>query len=86
MPFAPTYENEEILEAELFARKLKERELIKSGVDVMKVKDESRNEDIRMNPILSKYYESRQESEKMIDPEKIKESFDKFEVNFNLTN
>jgi len=80
MPFVPTTENSEILEAELYARTLKENELVKSGMDVNKIKEEAANVEISMNPILSKYYENRRESENKIDPEKIKDSFDSFEV------
>ena len=60
--------------------RLKENELVKSGVDVEKIKEEAANIEITMNPILSKYYEARKEGESKIDPEKIKESFEKFEV------
>ena len=80
MPFTPTTENQEIFEAELFAKKLKENELVKMGKDVNKIKENIKNTDIKLYPILSKYYESRKESETKIDPSKIKESFEKFEV------
>ena len=80
VPFAATKENTEILEAEVYARRLKENELVKSGVDVEKIKEEAANIEIQMNPILSKYYEARRQGEAKIDPEKIKESFERFEV------
>jgi len=86
MPFVPTTENSEILEAELYARTLKENELVKSGMDVNKIKEEAANVEISMNPILSKYYENRRESENKIDPEKIKDSFDSFEVRWCFEN
>lgn len=80
VPFAPTKANSEILEAELYARTLKENELVKSGIDVPKVKEEAMSVDVSMNPILSKYYESRREAEGKQDPEKIKGSFEAVEV------
>lgn len=73
------------MEAQLFARRLKENELIKSGIDVKKLKEQTKNEEINLNPILSKYYESRAESESKLDSEKLKESFTKFEVESLIT-
>lgn len=80
VPFAPSADNSELIEAELYARKLKETELLKSGIDVEKVKEEAKEEDIRMNPLLSKFYETKKENENKVDPVKIKDSFTKYQV------
>lgn len=84
LPFAPLADDSEIIEAELYARKLKENELLKSGIDVEKMKEEAKDEDIRMNPILSKFYEAKKENENKVDPDKIKDSFSKYKVLIKL--
>lgn len=84
LPFAPNENTSEILEAGLYANKLKENELLQAGIDVDKMKEEDKNQQIQLNPILSKFYESKEKSEKDFHADKLKESFFKFEVRMKL--
>lgn len=72
LPFMPTKKEFTLLEATVFANKLKEDELIRSGVDVAKVKDLNQQKSISSNPLLSKLNEDRENEQKMDMSEKKK--------------
>lgn len=75
----PSSKEQKILEASIYARKLKENELITKGVDVDELKQLKRDQNILKNPILSKLNEDKTENENK-DLENKKKSFEEFQV------
>ena len=79
LPFMPSSKEQKILEASIYARKLKENELITKGVDIEELKQIKRDQNIMKNPILSKLSEERDERENK-DLENKKKSYEEFQV------
>lgn len=75
----PSSKEQKILEASIYARKLKENELITKGVDIEELKQIKRDQNIMKNPILSKLSEERDERENK-DLENKKKSYEEFQV------